>query len=639
MKKFFLLDVNNRELSDIIGFLESNQVALILDTRIITKYEDVKLPPNIKKSDKIYIDKIDTHHLSLMINKYKECYYYKDDIEHIYHKKEEGAVRGYSEYFRLLNRFIGNTTNEWEIWHKSLQYKKLISIHRLQDKYDCVKRERTDNIIFEEDEDFDENFNDDDEDFVGFLEYKSQLIEQRPAQKTNDYDGFLPYHYMLDYLRDEIYSLNQDFHNEDFYFSKKFAKDDYVSLKSEWDGRQCGYQDNKHWEYEEEDDDYYENDFERSKNILRNYEGANVSICIFYDSQEYNRHRDEARTAREVAGFVDVGKEKEYKIYDEIIKICRDCYSSNEMFMKFYDYNKNCLGYEAEEMFSTSFHNSLSDKTNNKIMSIYFVNPIFINNCSWNPLLKILNIEHIIDLNTYKPTDIYNALVSDKKFEKNSITNYLPQNYTDLSLEEKKKIKMRPMIWKLFSPLVAKSIRKYKKYKEEEDIFSKRIITSGVLVLCSLENQSNIIDYCARYFCSSIYFKYEKERKCIDYIQIIKLDFLNSNGLSYDKDSYSPKWLQLSKYDNKAKKIKCELMDEIFYKLFCDFSVSKDDFFKQEIYEKIIKNQQANNQSAIERNQKGEDELWQISMAEMERENAKGELQSWDEDFPGWNAD
>lgn len=293
MKNFFLLDTYNLELSTIIGFLESNEIALIIDTRVIKNFEEVKFPLRDSSfleehSRDIFINKIDTYNLSLMINKYKEYFYYKTDIETLYYEKEEEKIRPFS----LLDRFIGlHETNEWVILRKSLIYEDYISVHRIQDKIEYIIRSEEDYS-----------------DYDDYIVRKMKGCGSYLNVKNKEYDESIMSEVILDCLNDEINKVCQNFHDDDFYFREKLTDYFYNNIRGYNEDYDCDYDSNG-----------------KLKPQLRNYDWDNSSICIFYDGRRTSFQK---------------------KIKDKFL----DYYKMEGNSNKFYIYDRKSLGYRADEL-------------------------------------------------------------------------------------------------------------------------------------------------------------------------------------------------------------------------------------------------------------------------------------------------
>jgi hypothetical protein len=305
-------------------------------------------------------------------------------------------------------------------------------------------------------------------------------------------------------------------------------------------------------------------------------------------------------------------------------------------------------------------------------MNIYFFNnPLIINNNAWQSLLKVLDINCIIDFMSYKPTadnpPSCNNQVFDSIKEKYCLQSMLPSNFLELSKEERSK-KYTEVVNRIFGRMIEKA----KKYHEKKSV-TKGIYVhyekerGNILVLSLFQKQQNLIDHCSRYFCGAVI----NQNICdVGFIDLYKLHFGLRQSEHYDKhykgfppyaregdfqdsDDYREYmrerdsaynyyhsgnfWHNNYSYDTHKRTKKCEQMDDIFSQLNNECGISEKDVFKEGLYEKIITSRQAYDESEIERILEEENERWQNEMDEMDRQNAEDELRSWDRDYPGWS--
>ncbi|GHT27107.1 hypothetical protein AGMMS4957_22400 [Bacteroidia bacterium] len=305
-------------------------------------------------------------------------------------------------------------------------------------------------------------------------------------------------------------------------------------------------------------------------------------------------------------------------------------------------------------------------------MNIYFLhNPLCIKEDAWHALLEVLDIDCVIDLLSYKETTInppscHNKVFSNIK-ERYCRKDMLPSNFSELSKEEKGKV-----VEKTNNRIFGRIIEKAKKYHGKKSYSDGLYIRyekdrGNVLVLCFFDNQSGVIDYCARYFCGAIH----NQNICdVGFVDLYKLHFTLRQSYSYNThykgrpryanrfdfqndDDYSDYererqqyqdyydagdfWHAKFHYDT-DKRIKiCETMDGIFSKLESKYDITEKDLFKDELVEKIIANRKRYDESEIYRILKEEQERWDREMDDDWVQLGRDEVRSWDRDFPGWN--
>ena len=265
-------------------------------------------------------------------------------------------------------------------------------------------------------------------------------------------------------------------------------------------------------------------------------------------------------------------------------------------------------------------------------MNIYFLNnPQIINPNAFQALLKVLNINCLIDLVSYKPTVInhissHNQIFSEIN-EKYILRDMLPNNFHELSKEEKNR-KYTLSINRIFGRIIEKS----KKYQRRDN--TTKIVSyekDNILVLCFFQKQKYIIDYCARYFLGAII----NQKICkVDFFDIYKLNFGLRQSEYYNKyykffppyaheydfqsfDDYREYsrdrdsafkyyhsgnfWHDDFSYDTNNRTKSSPFMDDFFTMLEILSKISEKDFYREDLYEKIIISRKMWDESEIER--------------------------------------